>query len=261
MSWFSKITSFVDEIAEGVMSTATKAQEEILAEQMRLKEEEDRKQNIMRKEVTLPWETDDEAKAILSQALMEQILALSLSEYNFSVNPPLPKIPFYFQDFIPVAKRLLNIDSNLSRMYAKLSPKLKEDDFWYNYYYRITYLRVKIGVEENTCTCDMLKSVKEEDVIFNSNTEHVVKASTSNNDLNNEQPSKDDSRRLLDAQLIAEVEAELDNDVYLEQLDKDLDLNIDEFEILDVDYGSDIDQDIEDAIALELQNENEVESE
>jgi hypothetical protein len=88
-----------------------------------------------------------------------------------------------------------------------------------------------------------------------------VKASTSNNDFNNEQPSKDDSRRLLDAQLIAEVEAELDNDVYLEQLDKDLDLNIDEFEILDVDYGSDIDQDIEDAIALELQNENEVESE
>ena len=40
-----------------------------------------------------------------------------------------------------------------------------------------------------------------------------------------------------------------------------IDLNIDEIEILDVDYGSDIDQDIEDSIALELQNENEVESE
>ena len=260
MSWFTKISSFVDEITEGVLSTASKAQEEILAEQMRLKEEEDRKQNIMRKEVILPWETEDEAKAILSQALMEEILALSLCESNFSVNPPLPKIPFYFQDFIPVAKRLLSIDSNLSRMYAKLSPKLKEDDFWYNYYYRITFLRVKIGIEENTCTCDMLKSVKEGDVIYNSNSDGAVKASTSNNDLVDQQ-SKDDSRRLLDAQLIAEVEAELDNDLYLEQLDKDLDLNIDEFEILDVDYGSDIDQDIENAIALELNNENDEELE
>lgn len=34
--------------------------------------------------VMLPWEAEDEAKSILSQPLMEQILTLSLSEANFA---------------------------------------------------------------------------------------------------------------------------------------------------------------------------------
>jgi len=62
-----------------VINKVNTAQEEIANEQNRLKEELVRKNSQMYNDtLLLPWETNDESKAILSQSLMEEILSLSL---------------------------------------------------------------------------------------------------------------------------------------------------------------------------------------
>ncbi len=98
----------------------------------------------------LPWESNDETKSILSQELMERILALSLHEDNFLVAPQdysLLDIPFEFESFVPVALKLLEVDPNLARAHAKLSPLFPGDEsrFWKFYYMRIIYLRAHTG--------------------------------------------------------------------------------------------------------------------
>ena len=71
--------------------------------------------------VVLPWETDDEELAILSQDVMERVLSLSLTEQNFTEVPPkLDLIPFVFTDNVATAMRLLALDANLARMHAKV---------------------------------------------------------------------------------------------------------------------------------------------
>jgi len=64
---------------ESVINQVNTAQEEIAREQNRIREENaTRHSNLHNDSLLLPWETDDESKAILSQALMEDILSLSL---------------------------------------------------------------------------------------------------------------------------------------------------------------------------------------
>jgi len=64
---------------ESVINQVNTAQEEIAREQNRIREENaTRQSNLYNDSLLLPWETDDESKAILSQALMEDILSLSL---------------------------------------------------------------------------------------------------------------------------------------------------------------------------------------
>lgn len=46
---------------------------------------------------------------------------------------------------VPVILKLLEIDKNLARMHAKLSPKMDEEVFWKNYFLRVKYLRAAIG--------------------------------------------------------------------------------------------------------------------
>ena len=177
----------------------------------------------------LPWETDDESKAILSQALMEDILSLSLADMNFTEIPPddiLSLIEFDFEQFIAIALRLLKLDSNLARMHAKLSPRMKEELFWQLYHFRIMFLRVKIGFDNNDVIQRYLG--RENEIIFknvipksisitsmntNGNTSSRKENNNGNKKNNNNDNDIDDEdiddmitqRRIADAELKAEV--------------------------------------------------------
>ena len=107
--------------------------------------------------ILLPWETNNEHNSILSQDLMEQILQISTQESNFLQYPinqahtvlcNTSNIDFKFDLYVLVFMKVLEIDFNLSRMHAKLIPKMKNEElFWFNYYIRIVYLRCVIGID------------------------------------------------------------------------------------------------------------------
>ena len=188
-SWFDSIEdlgkqalSFVDGIADNVGAQLTEAQAEMEAERLKLAEECGTNGQVKLYNSSLPWETENEEYAILSNDAMEKILKLSVSEGNFTVPPrhlnalnasappvsdtfsmpttppkdgtpsktamfPLSGPAFNFESFIPIATKLLEIDSNLARMHAKLSPKMEEETFWHHYYYRVMYVRASVGLD------------------------------------------------------------------------------------------------------------------
>jgi hypothetical protein len=152
MSWFTDFANqamkLVDDLADSVVSQATEAQQQIMQEQKKLQLEEAQKQRIFQAFHSLPWETDIESRQMLCNDLMETILQVSLKEKNFSVRAAnADEVEFDFQEFVPVAMQLLELDSNLARFHAKLSPKMNEEDFWFNYYCRVIYLRARSGID------------------------------------------------------------------------------------------------------------------
>jgi hypothetical protein len=149
--WFSKLAKDAMTLADGITDTITEqaksAQADILKEQERMKAEVDAQRKVMTPSSLLPWETGDETRAILSQDLMEQILSLPLNDKNFTVPPPeVDTLPFSFEAFVPTIMRLLQLDTNLARVHAKLSPKMNEELFWRYYHYRVEFLRAKVGI-------------------------------------------------------------------------------------------------------------------
>lgn len=152
MSWFADLANqamkLVDDLADSVVSQATEAQQQIIQEQKKLQLEEAQKQRIFQAYQSLPWETEIESRQILCKDLMEKILGVSLNEKNFTVRSAnADEVEFYFQEFVPVAMQLLQLDSNLARIHAKLSPKMNEEDLWFNYYCRVLYLRARSGID------------------------------------------------------------------------------------------------------------------
>lgn len=152
MSWFADLANqamkMVDDLADSVVSQANEAQQQIIQEQNKLQMEESQKQRIFNAHHSLPWETDIESRQILCKDLMEKILGVSLNEKNFSCRAAnADEVEFYFQEFVPVAMQLLQLDSNLARIHAKLSPKMNEEDLWFNYYCRVVYLRARSGID------------------------------------------------------------------------------------------------------------------
>lgn len=168
--WFSSLASsalkFADELTDSLVSQASEAQALLQEEQQKLKAEEEHKKQIRATNQLLPWETMIEARQILSKALMESILALSSNEKNFSV-PAANKseVTFSMEDFAPTALKMIEIDSNLARMHAKLSPKMNEEDFWLNYYCRIVYLRACSGIDGLEAQKGVEKWAREEIII------------------------------------------------------------------------------------------------
>ena len=128
-NWVNRAKEVVDkakevtkEAAKKVEAEIQKGQQQYKAEQERVKRESEYIKSVKKGEgVVLPWETDDEELAILSQDVMERVLSLSLTEQNFSEVPPkLDLIPFVFTDNVATAMRLLALDANLARMHAKV---------------------------------------------------------------------------------------------------------------------------------------------
>lgn len=174
-SWFSDLAtqaiSYADGIADAIVAQANAAQSEIAAEQQKIREEQSKKAALS--DASLPWETTEESKVILSEGLMHKILELSLVEENFSVAPPgIEKVQFNLSSFVPVAMRMLSIDSNLAKIHAKLVPVMNEEQFWRNYHFRIVFLRTFVGVESEEIFLD----VEERDVIFPADPELVASA-------------------------------------------------------------------------------------
>jgi hypothetical protein len=167
--WFTKLAKDAMELADGITDSiaeqAKSAQADILKEQEKMKAEVEAQKKVMTPSSLLPWETEDESRAILSQDLMEQILAISLNEKNFTVAPPgVGKLEFDFQAFVPTIMRLLQLDTNLAKAHAKLSPKMNEESFWRNYNYRVQYLRAKIGIVDNHNVS--VEELLRDDIIF-----------------------------------------------------------------------------------------------
>lgn len=72
----------------------------------------------------LPWESQI-GDTRTSQALMEKILELPLSDLNFTVEPDRELVELAKFDFgksIPLAMSLLSIDKNLARVVSTLKP-------------------------------------------------------------------------------------------------------------------------------------------
>lgn len=85
------------------------------------------------------------------ERLKEQIIELSKDSRNFLRAPPSGvDFQFDFNTAYPVAMAILDEDPALSEMRFKLVPKqVKEENFWLNYFYRISLIK-------QTCTLDEL---------------------------------------------------------------------------------------------------------
>lgn len=150
--WFTELANqalkLADEFTDSLVAQATEAQEQIQKEQEKLKEEVESRNQLFSSGIQLPWETEDESRQILSEALMDSVLKLSLNEKNFTVVPPnSAEVNFSFSDFVATAMRLLQLDANLAHVHAKVSPKMDEELFWRNYYCRVIYLRAVSGID------------------------------------------------------------------------------------------------------------------
>jgi hypothetical protein len=202
-----------------------------MAEQNKILQEQERKKKNS-SVILLPWETDDESRSIFSQELMEMILSLPLSENNFTIPPAgFKESEFTFDDFVPLALKMLSLDSNLARVHAKLMPHMNEEVFWRNYFFRITYLRFKVGIiqpEDGEHSRFLFSSDEYDTMIFKpdatlskilpsrqkltTKTDDAVAAKTTLANKSSEEKSdtSEEKRGDLDAQLAAEVQAELE---------------------------------------------------
>mmetsp|Transcript_13601 Transcript_13601/g.22421 ORF Transcript_13601/g.22421 Transcript_13601/m.22421 type:complete len:318 (-) Transcript_13601:1720-2673(-) len=170
--WWDSITSGAQLLVDEISAQANEATNDMVKEQVKLRREEEARHAKALE--SLPWETDDESKSIISQALMTDILQLALSERNFTEPPP-PKIKeccnFDLQLYISQAMRLLSLDQNLAHIHAKISPKMNEDVFWEHYFVRIYYLRCKSGLlDTDNAIVQAVASFPPEDVIFKAET-------------------------------------------------------------------------------------------
>ena len=277
MSWFTDLAGqaikLADNIAENINQELNKAQQEIEAERNKIKEEKISQSTNADTTGLLPWETDDESRSIISQELMEHILLLSLSENNFTIKPRGFDISeFKFNLFIPTAMRLLALDDNLSKVHSKLMPKMREEDFWCNYYLRIKYLRLKSNIDDSKGYAKVFTFSDEEEstIIYPPDAEApiasiqdiMIKNTTSADDVkiakvevNKDDVASDDEkeevianrekRKQQDDELAKEVQAELGDDADLElELgdldDLDMDDLIDDMNINDQDLLDDI---------------------
>ena len=140
-----KARKIADGLTESIVAQATAAQNEIVEEQRKLREESHKETQNLNE---MPWETDYEKTSILSEELKSRIFDLSKNENNFICAPPeLIEIQFRLEDKVSVIMKLLELDSNLAKTHAKLSPKMEEEVFWKNYFTRVQYLRGVIGVD------------------------------------------------------------------------------------------------------------------
>lgn len=116
--WFTSLANqalkLADDLADSLVSQANEAQQAIQSEQRKLKEAEETRRAIHTTHTLLPWDTLIESRQILSKALMENILSLSLNEKHFVVVPKnVEEVEFSMADFAPTAMRLLELDGNL----------------------------------------------------------------------------------------------------------------------------------------------------
>ncbi|XP_047355431.1 synapse-associated protein of 47 kDa isoform X6 [Vespa velutina] len=123
-------------------------------------------------EAVAPW-----VGAPNEDVLREECLSLSTERRNFTRAPP-PDVEFAwdFEAVQPVARATLALDPNLEKMRYELVPKVvSEDEFWRNYFYRVSLLRQSHELNamanqqqsenpnQNLSTTDSMDHTQEED--------------------------------------------------------------------------------------------------
>lgn len=162
--WLSTVYNMADrarhlagELTESIVAQVDAAQNDIAEEQRKLRKDK----AIPSISNMLPWESDSEN---CTDDLKFRILNLSKNDSNFMVSPPID-VPFVLEEFAPIIMRMLEIDPDLPRIHAKLSPKMDEELFWRNYYIRIKYLRGIFGIDGVSAQSHFRKII-EDDIIF-----------------------------------------------------------------------------------------------
>ncbi|CAL8108853.1 unnamed protein product [Orchesella dallaii] len=84
-------------------------------------------------------------------ALKEEILSLSTDRRNFVRSPPSGvSFEWDWEQMAPIAKAILKDDPNLEKMRYDLVPKVvSEENFWRNYFYRVTLLKESMSEDES----------------------------------------------------------------------------------------------------------------
>lgn len=136
--------------AQSLQQVAVNATQDIEAEQARVKASSVTDLPPSSLVTLLPWETADESQSILSQVLLDQILALSHDDRTFDPlhDEEKRQFPnFKLENYVEVITRLLALDPALGKMHAKYGGKGKEEGaFWQSYFYRCACLRVGCGM-------------------------------------------------------------------------------------------------------------------
>lgn len=85
-------------------------------------------------------------------ALKEEILSLSNDRRNFVRSPPSGvSFTWDWEEMAPVARAVLKEDPNLESMRYQLVPKvITEENFWRNYFYRVSLLKESMSDEPKT---------------------------------------------------------------------------------------------------------------
>lgn len=101
------------------------------------------------------------------EIMKTQILALSKEKRNFLRNPPAGvQFHFEYECVAPIAQVMLEEDPNLKAMRFELVPKqVNEELFWRNYFYRVSLIKQSTqltSLAQQTGSTDGLKSVKKD---------------------------------------------------------------------------------------------------
>lgn len=218
-SYYSKISKTIQETTDNVKNFNTqdltaKIKKKALETHKNLMKEKDNFINIMRddkateseaKYYDFPWESVNESNCDNVEEtiaiIKEKIIKLSEYQSNFLTPPPKDSgWAFDYDDNAKMAMNLMKVDSRLNKLRFKLVPsKLKEIDFWSNYFYHISLI-----VESYT----MVKKMYNDG---NDNHSDNFYTDTTNNNLNALKSAKSYENAL---------DAALDNDGDLNLLDE-----------------------------------------
>ncbi|KAM9978624.1 hypothetical protein ACTFIY_012372 [Dictyostelium cf. discoideum] len=211
-----------------------------------------------------PWmdfQLEDKSK---QTEIREKLLDVKMSRSTFLQSPPIDAD--YFQEFddylVKIATVSLKYDPILQKIRFHFVPKLiSEEQFWKNWYYRITLLKKQYNITTSTNDIKPNKDEKEDNNNNNINNNNNNSNSNNNNNNNNNSANKELSPSQDETDIgkwEKELQSELDNfdinDVVDDEGNIDFSLNN---HLLndDDDDDDDDDEDWESKINLELQQQ------
>lgn len=181
-NWWSSLT----DIAESLLSQASSDLEH---QHKQLVQQQQQIQQQQRLEDRMPWDRDflgGVGVVGLEEEVMQKIVGLSMSPLNFTTRAPNAddvKSKWNFSLFVPVVMKLLEMDSNLNKLHAKESPKMDEEQFWFNYFCRIFYIRTTSGMEGEELK-EEAKKIPMETILFLNSTSEISNNNNNNNNNN-----------------------------------------------------------------------------
>jgi len=129
-------------------------------------EEQAKPIKIETKKGTLPWTINNEKLKNKESELKKQILLLSEEQWNF-LQPANENFKFDYDSHLQDCQIILEVDKKLNDWRFVLVPrKVKENEFWRNYFYRVQLIRQAVlGSEADVAneTTNILSSITNTD--------------------------------------------------------------------------------------------------